>query len=54
VHVQVVHVSMCGDKPGEYSSLGSQHVYTIAQVPAECVAPGRLQNGDNENGMSCA
>jgi hypothetical protein len=42
------------DKPGGYSALGSQHVCTIALVSAECVAPGRLQSGDTENGMSCA
>ena len=35
-------------------TLASGHVCTIALVSAECVAPGRLQSGDTENGMSCA
>jgi hypothetical protein len=41
------------DKQGDYSKLGSLHICTIALVSAECDAPGRLQSGDTENGMSC-
>jgi hypothetical protein len=37
-----------------YPTLGSQHVCAIALAFAECVALGRLQSGDAENGMSCA
>jgi hypothetical protein len=36
------------------TTTGSQHIRTIALVSAECVAPGRLHNGDTESGMSCA
>jgi hypothetical protein len=38
----------------ETTTLGSQHVGTIARVSAECVAPGRLQSGNTENGISGA
>jgi hypothetical protein len=50
----VARYAQCRDKPGDYSTLGSQRVCTIALVSAERVAPGRLHSGDTENGMSCA
>jgi hypothetical protein len=34
--------------------LDSQHICTIALVSTECVASGRIQSGDDENGMSWA
>jgi hypothetical protein len=42
------------NKLGEFSTQVSQQVSMIVLVSIECVAPGRLYSGDNENGMSCA
>jgi hypothetical protein len=50
----VARYTQCRDKPGDCSTLGSQHVCTIALVSEECAAPGRLHSGNTKNGMSYA
>jgi hypothetical protein len=51
--LRVARYKQCRDKHGEHSTLGSQHVCTVALVSPECVAPGSLHSGDTENCMSC-
>jgi hypothetical protein len=50
----VARYTQCRDKHGDRSTLGSQHIYTIAIESVKCAAPGRLHSSDTENGMSCA
>jgi hypothetical protein len=50
----VARYSSCHDKHVERSTLGYQHVCTIALLSTKCIASNCLECSDTKNGMMCA